>query len=132
MENDDRYVLRHEWERGQGKTYEKINEVDRKHTESIAALNNKVDRQTVLQEKAFESQTRSEKHLEKISESMGNMGKRVNDLEYETKTNMKELSTVKQDIDTKKTGNTQIIVAWIGILGPVIVAAIGLAQLFFR
>ena len=102
MESDDRYVLRHEWERGQGKTYEKINEVDRKHTESIAALNNKVDRQTVLQEKAFESQSRSEKHLEKISESMGNMGERVNDLEYETKTNMKELSTVKQDIDSKK------------------------------
>ena len=63
--DENKYVLRHEWERSRGKINERINEVDKKHTDNFNGLLNKVDRQTLLQEKAFESQSRSEKHLEK-------------------------------------------------------------------
>lgn len=81
--SEDKYVLRHEWERSRGKLNERINEVGNKHTDNFNSLLNKVDRQTLLQEKAFESQSRSEKHLEKMSESLATVGTRVTDLEYE-------------------------------------------------
>ena len=74
-EKDDKYVLRSEWLHNTGKIYERINENDRKHLEAYNSLNSKIERQTGLQEKQFESQERQEKHLEKISdvvESFGN------------------------------------------------------------
>ena len=62
---DDKYVLRSEWLHNTGKIYERINENDRKHLEAYNSLNSKIERQTGLQEKQFESQERQEKHLEK-------------------------------------------------------------------
>ena len=55
---EDKYVLRHEWEKSRGKIHERINEVDKKHTDRFNSLLNKVDRQTWLQEKSVESQAR--------------------------------------------------------------------------
>ena len=43
---EDKYVLRHEWEKSRGKIHERINEVDNKHTDNFNSLLNKVDRQT--------------------------------------------------------------------------------------
>lgn len=31
--NEDKYVLKHEWEKAKGKIHERINEVDNKHTD---------------------------------------------------------------------------------------------------
>ena len=62
-ENDEKYVLRHEWERNNGKIYERINENDRKQTEAINNLNSKVDKQTLIQEQTYESQKKQESHL---------------------------------------------------------------------
>ena len=62
---EDKYVLRSEWLHNTGKIYERINENDRKHLEAYNSLNSKIERQTGLQEKQFESQERQEKHLEK-------------------------------------------------------------------
>lgn len=94
--DENKYVLRHEWERSRGKINERINEVDKKHTDNFNGLLNKVDRQTLLQEKSFESQARSEKHLEKMSESLATVGTRVTDLEYETKIMKKKLKIYKE------------------------------------
>ena len=62
-EKEDKYVLRTEWLQNTGKIYEKINENDRKHIEAYSILDKRLEKQTGLQEKQFESQERLEKQL---------------------------------------------------------------------
>lgn len=133
--DENKYVLRHEWERSRGKINERINEVDKKHTDNFNGLLNKVDRQTLLQEKSFESQARSEKHLEKMSESLATVGTRVTDLEYATKNHEKEIKdlqgTVEAEAEAK--GNREVIGYWLGFAGVVLVPLISLvANIFFK
>jgi chromosome segregation ATPase len=129
---EDKYVLRHEWENSRGKIHQRINDVDSKHTDLHNQLLSKVDRQTLLQEKSFESQERSEKHLEKMSESLSTVGTRVTDLEYESKANKKDIESLQGTLREKTKGNTQIIVAWIGVAGVVLPAVITVVAQFFR
>lgn len=130
---EDKYVLRHEWERSRGNIHERINEVDKKHTDSFNSLLNKVDRQTLLQEKSFESQARSEKHLEKMSESLSAVGTRVTDLEYETKGHDKEIKSLQGIVEAEVKGNREVIGYWLGFAGVVLVPLISLvANIFFK
>lgn len=129
---EDKYVLRHEWERSRGKVHERLNEIDNKHTDNYNHLLNTVDKQTLLQEKAFESQEKSEKHLEKISDSLSTVGTRVTDLEYESKSNRKDIEGLQGTLGEKTRGNTQVIVAWIGVAGVVLPALITVAAQLFR
>ena len=131
--DEDKYVLKHEWEKAKGKIHERINEVDNKHTDNFNSLLNKVDRQTLLQEKAFESQSRSEKHLEKMSESLSTVGTRVTDLEYETKSHEKEIKTLQGTVEAEAKGNREVIGYWLGFAGVVLVPLISLvANIFFK
>ena len=63
-ENDSRFVTRTEWLDNNIKVDEKIDKVDRKHTDALNNLSIKVERQSILQEQSLESQKKSEKHLE--------------------------------------------------------------------
>lgn len=131
--DEDKYVLKHEWEKAKGKIHERINEVDSKHTDNFNSLLNKVDRQTLLQEKAFESQSRSEKHLEKMSESLSTVGTRVTDLEYETKNHDKEIKSLQGTVEAEAKGNREVIGYWLGFAGVVLVPLISLvANIFFK
>lgn len=131
--DEDKYVLKHEWEKAKGKLHERINEVDNKHTDNFNSLLNKVDRQTLLQEKAFESQSRSEKHLEKMSESLSTVGTRVTDLEYETKSHEKEIKTLQGTVEAEAKGNREVIGYWLGFAGVVLVPLISVvANIFFK
>lgn len=131
--DENKYVLRHEWERSRGKIHERINEVDKKHTENFNSLLNKVDKQTLLQEKAFESQARSEKHLEKMSESLSSVGEKVTDLEYKTKSHEKEISNLRGTVEAEAKGNREVIGYWLGFAGAVLVPLITLvANIFFK
>lgn len=132
MAEDKYYVPRHEWERGQGKLNQRINEVDTRHKDNYNQLLNKVEKQTLYQKQQFESQARSEKHLESMSESMSNVGTRITDLEYESKTHSKDIQGLMGTLDQKAKGNTQIIVAWIGVAAVVLPALITLVSQFFR
>lgn len=129
---EDKYVLRHEWENSRGKIHQRINDVDSKHTDLHNQLLSKVDRQTLLQEKSFESQERSEKHLEKMSESLSTVGTKVTDLEYESKANKKDIESLQGTLREKTKGNTQVIVAWIGVAGVVLPTMISVVAQFFR
>lgn len=129
---EDKYILRHEYERGQGKVHERINEVDNRHKDNYNQLLNKVDRQTIYQKQQFESQERSEKHLESMSHSMSKVGTRLTDLEYESKSHSKDIQGLMGTLDKKAKGNTQIIVAWIGVAAVVLPALITLVSQFFR
>lgn len=131
--DESKYVLRHEWEKSKGKMHERINEVDKKHTENFNSLLNKVDRQTLLQEKAFESQARSEKHLEKMSKSLSVVGEKVTDLEYKTKNHEKEISSLRGTVEAEAKGNREVIGYWLGFAGAVLVPLITLvANIFFK
>lgn len=128
---EDKYVLRHEWESSRGKIHQRINDVDKKHTDSYNQLLNKVDQQTLLQQKSFESQEKSEKHLEKISESLTTVGTRVTDLEYKTQAHGEKITSLQGQLDAEMKGNRDVLIKIIGTAGVVIVPLIGLvAQLF--
>ncbi|PTJ07536.1 hypothetical protein BU044_13040, partial [Staphylococcus simulans] len=79
MANANEYLAKHEFEAAKNKIYERINDNDRKHTEAINTLEKTVNRQISLQERSFESQERSEKHLEKLSGTMERLGDEVID-----------------------------------------------------
>lgn len=131
--DEDKYILKHEWEKAKGKIHERINEVDIKHTDNFNNLLNKLDRQTLLQEKAFESQARSEKHLEKMSESLSTVGTRVTDLEYETKSHEKEIKSLQGTVEAEAKGNREVIGYWLGFAGVILVPLISLvANIFFK
>ncbi|MBU7217594.1 hypothetical protein [Staphylococcus gallinarum] len=129
---EDKYVLRHEWENSRGKIHQRINDVDKKHTDSYNQLLNKVDQQTLLQQKSFESQEKSEKHLEKISESLTTVGTRVTDLEYKTQAHGEKITSLQGQLDAEMKGNRDVLIKIIGTAGVVIVPLIGLVAQLFR
>lgn len=131
MTNASEYMAKHEFEAAKNKIYERINDNDRKHTEAINTLEKTVNRQISLQERSFESQERSEKHLEKLSGTMERLGDEVIDIKYKVKSHDDTLHNVQSVISEKQKGNTQIGVAIISGVVAVIVAAFGFAQVFF-
>ncbi|MCD8916383.1 hypothetical protein K2V61_12620 [Staphylococcus simulans] len=131
MTNASEYLAKHEFEAAKNKIYERINDNDRKHTEAINTLEKTVNRQISLQERSFESQERSEKHLEKLSGTMERLGDEVIDIKYKVKSHDDTLHNVQSVISEKQKGNTQIGVAIISGVVAVIVAAFGFAQVFF-
>lgn len=130
-EKDDKYVLRSEWLHNTGKIYERINENDRKHLEAYNSLNSKIERQTGLQEKQFESQERQEKHLEKISDVVERFGDEFKDVQYTVRSHDTQLEQINKSILEKQKGNVQVVVALIGGGTSIIAAAVGLAKILF-
>ncbi|MEB5791885.1 hypothetical protein MXE45_00020 [Staphylococcus hominis] len=131
QEKDERFVLRKEFIDSNRDIYNKINENDKKHTEELKDLNNKVDKQIIYQKQAFESQARSEKHLEKLSDTMSNFGKEFTDMKYQVKDHSKQLETFSEVIKEKQGYNVKIIVAIISGIASVLVGALGFAAAFF-
>lgn len=132
MAEDNYYVSRHEWERSRGKIHERINDVDNKHTDNYNQLLNKVDQQTLLQQKSFESQEKSEKHLEKISDSLTTVGTKVTDLEYKTQGHKEKIDKIQGQLDAEAKGNRDVLVQWIATAGVIVVPLVGLVSQFFR
>lgn len=130
-EKDDKYVLRSEWLHNTGKIYERINENDKKHLEAYNSLNSKIERQTGLQEKQFESQERQEKHLEKISDVVESFGDEFKDVQYTVRSHDTQLEQINKSISEKQKGNVQVVVALIGGGTSIIAAAVGLAKILF-
>ena len=114
---DDKFVSKHEWEIGRGKLHERINEIDLKHTENYNKMLRAMDRQTLVQENALESQKKSESYLETMSTSLKGMTDKVIDLEYRTKDNEESLESIRNTIDAEKKGNREVLITWIGVVG---------------
>ena len=131
QEKDERFVSRKEWMDNTSEIHRKIDENDKRHTSELKDLNNKVDKQIIYQEKAFESQARSEKHLEKLSETMSNFGKEFTDVKYQVKDHTKQLETFSEVIKEKQGYNVKIIVAIISGIATVLTGALGFAAAFF-
>lgn len=120
MSDENKYVLKHEFESARGKIHERINAVDNKHTDNFHDLMRQLDRQNSTQENMLKSQERSEGILSAIKTALESVGDRVLDLEYRTKDNEDKLTLVKERIEADKKGNRDVLIAWIGFLGLIV------------
>src|SRR5699024_6380006 len=117
MEENDKYVLKHEFESARGKLHERINDVDNKHTNNFHDKVRRLDKQNSTQQNMLTSEERAESILEVIKKGLENLGNRVLDLEYRTKDNEEGLTSVRAKIEAEKKGNREVLIAWIGFLG---------------
>lgn len=130
--SEKEYITSSKWEQDKQLIHNKINEVDNKHTTNYNNLLNKIEVQTVVQQNTYESQKKSEKHLEEISKSINKVGSKVRNLEYESKDNKKEIARIQNTMDEKSKGNANIIVAWIAVAGGVLPVLINIFANLFK
>ena len=102
MAENEKYVLKHEFESAKGKIHERINDVDNKHTNNFHDLVRRLDRQNSTQENMLKSQQRSEGILEAIKKGLESLGDRVLDIEYRMKNNEEGLTSVRAKIEAEK------------------------------
>lgn len=125
-END--YVKRHEFERSNGKIYERINQTDKQ----IIALNGKIDTQNAIQEKNYQSQERSEKHLEKISGEITSFKDGFNEVKNQVDKHSDELDKINATVSDKQKWNVGIATAIISGIFALLGTAMQLAPLIFK
>lgn len=131
MADDDKYVLRYEWERGQGKIHERINEVDNKHIGLHNDLKLLVTRLNDSNDALIKSQMTTNETLNKINDNLTGFNDRIKDVEYTSDSTVKRLDTIESTVSERKKGNLQIWVAIITATATVIVGALGFATIFF-
>ena len=131
MAEEDKYVLRHEWERNTGKIHQRINEVDNKHIALHNDLKLLVTQLNDSNDTLIQSQLTTNKTLEKINDNLTGFNDRIKDVEYTSDTTVKRLDTIENFVYEKQKGNMQIWVAIISAISTVLVGALGLAATFF-
>lgn len=128
MSEENDYVKRHEFERSNGKIYERINQTDKQ----IIALNGKIDTQNAIQEKNYQSQERSEKHLEKISGEITNFKDGFNEVKNQVDKHSDELDKINATVSDKQKWNVGIVTAIISGIFALLATAMQLAPLMFK
>ncbi|MCH4404944.1 hypothetical protein [Staphylococcus haemolyticus] len=128
MSEENDYVKRHEFERSNGKIYERINQTDKQ----IIALNGKIDTQNAIQEKNYQSQERSEKHLEKISGEITSFKDGFNEVKNQVDKHSDELSKINATASDKQKWNVGIATAIISGIFALLGTAMQLAPLIFK
>ncbi|MBF8037117.1 hypothetical protein MXE62_09875 [Staphylococcus haemolyticus] len=128
MSEENDYVKRHEFERSNGKIYERINQTDKQ----IIALNGKIDTQNAIQEKNYQSQERSEKHLEKISGEITSFKDGFNEVKNQVDKHSDELDKINATVSDKQKWNVGIATAIISGIFALLGTAMQLAPLIFK
>lgn len=128
---EDKYVLRHEWEKSKGKIHERINEVDNKHVNLHNDLRLLVTRLDDSSRTFSDNQIETNKTLEKINNNVTGLNDRIRDVEYGYETTTQRLGNIESSVDERRKGNVQIWIAVIGSIGVVIAGALTFAQVFF-
>lgn len=132
MGNDDKPVTQYTLEVEKGKIYRKIDENHRIQSDKINALEVTINRQVTLQENTYESQKNTERHLEKLNETMSKVGDEVVHIKYKVKSHDDTLQSVSGALSEKQKDNTAIAVGLIAATGGVIGAAISVAPILFQ
>lgn len=127
---EDKYVLRHEWERSRGKIHERINDVDNKHVNLHNDLRLLVTRLNDSNDTLIKSQTTTNETLNKINDNLTGFNDRIKDVEYTSTTTIKRLDSIESSVTERQKGNVQIWVAIIGGIASIVAGSFGLAQLF--
>lgn len=131
MADEDKYVLRYEWEKSKGKMHERINEVDNKHINLHNDLKLLVTRLNDSNDTLIKSQTTTNETLNKINDNLTGFNDRIKDVEYTSDTTIKRLDTIENSVSERQKGNIQIWVAIIGAIAVVIGGAFSFASVFF-
>jgi len=131
MADEDKYVLRYEWERGQGKLHQRINDIDNKHMSLHNDLKLLVTRLNDSNDALIKSQMTTNETLNKINDNITGFNDRIKDVEYTSDATVKRLDTIESTVSERKKGNLQILVAIITATATVIVGALGFATVFF-
>lgn len=127
---EDKYVLRHEWERSRGKVHERINEVDNKHVNLHNDLKLMVTTNINSTDMLLKSNDKTNNILEKIDDKLDGYNERIINVENGINNTKNRLKSIETTVTERQKGNVQIWVAIIGLIGTITVGALGLAQLF--
>ncbi|TJX73859.1 hypothetical protein FAF40_02305 [Staphylococcus haemolyticus] len=128
MSEENDYVKRHEFERSNRRIYDRINQTDKQ----IIALNGKIDTQNAIQEKNYQSQERSEKHLEKISGEITSFKDGFNEVKNQVDKHSDELDKINATVSDKQKWNVGIATAIISGIFALLGTAMQLAPLIFK
>lgn len=131
MPSEDKYVLRHEWERANRNIDGKINEVDNMHIALHNDLKLLVTRLNDSNDALIQSQLTTNKTLEKINDNLIGFNNRIKDVEHTSDITIKRLDSIENFVSERQKGNMQIWVAIIGAISTVLVGALGFAATFF-
>lgn len=131
MQEESNFVSKHEFTKANGKIYERINEIDRKHTESLGELKAKVETQTAVQKQSYEAQKETNSNLKDLTKVMTDVSSEMKDIKYKVQGHDEKIKAIQGTIDSKIKSSSQIITTLITTTGGVIVAAIGVAKFFF-
>ncbi|HDH0871320.1 TPA: hypothetical protein PIJ63_002781, partial [Staphylococcus aureus] len=82
MQGESNFVSKHEFVKANGKIYERINEIDRKHTESLGELKTKVETQTAVQKQSYEAQKETNANIKDLTKVMTDVSSEMKDIKY--------------------------------------------------
>lgn len=131
MPNDDRYVLRHEFESRAGKLHARINDVDNKHMGLHNDLKLIITNLSNNTENLNKSSERTNKILESIDTKMDGYNDRINNVERTVEKTTSRVDSIENNLTERQKGNVQIILALIGFAGVIATGAFSIAHLFF-
>ena len=127
MSEENDYVKRHEFERSNGKIYERINQTDKQ----IIALNGKIDTQNAIQEKTINHRNVL-KTLRKISGEITSFKDGFNEVKNQVDKHSDELDKINATVSDKQKWNVGIATAIISGIFALLGTAMQLAPLIFK
>lgn len=128
---DNFYVRRDEWIDQNGKLHERINKVDNKHTGLHNDLKLIVTQLNSNTEQLIKSQDKTNGHLEKMNNNLIGFNGRIQQVEYDQKDAREDIDAIKISMTEKQRANATVMVAIVGAIGTIAVAAIEFAKIFF-
>lgn len=131
MAEENKFVLRHEWEKSKGKVHERINEIDNKHMNLHNDINLKVTTMGNVLERISDNGDKTNETLNMTNQILTEQKDQMKDVKYKVETTINRVDNIESSISERQKGNIQIMVAVITTIGTIVVGALGLAQFFF-
>lgn len=131
MAEENKFVLRHEWEKSKGKVHERINEIDNKHMNLHNDINLKVTTMGNLLERISDNGDKTNETLNMTNQILTEQKDQMKDVKYKVETTINRVDKIESSVSERQKGNVQIMVAVITTIGTIVVGALGLAQFFF-
>lgn len=131
MAEENKFVLRHEWEKSKGKVHERINEIDNKHMNLHNDINLKVTTMGNVLERISDNGDKTNETLNMTNQILTEQKDQMKDVKYKVETTINRVDNIESSVSERQKGNVQIMVAVITTIGTIVVGALGLAQLFF-
>lgn len=131
MAEENKFVLRHEWEKSKGKVHERINEIDNKHMNLHNDINLKVITMGNVLERISDNGDKTNETLNMTNQILTEQKDQMKDVKYKVETTINRVDNIESSVSERQKGNVQIMVAVITTIGTIVVGALGLAQFFF-